>query len=167
MGAALPDGSDRQPVELVAATAEHRERLVGLMTEFYTESGFALNPSAASAAFLELLTSPDLGRVWLIRRGDRDAGYIVLTLGFSLEYGGRDGFVDDLFIREPFRGQGLGTTALETLRREARALGVRALHLEVGRDNHPAQALYRRAGFRDNERQLLTLPLAEPTHDEP
>jgi ribosomal protein S18 acetylase RimI-like enzyme len=39
--------------------------------------------------------------------------------------------------------------------------GVRALHLETGRDNAAAQALYRHAGFKVTDRQLLTLVLAE------
>jgi ribosomal protein S18 acetylase RimI-like enzyme len=33
---------------------------------------------------------------------------------------------------------------------------VRALHLEVERTNASAEALYRRRGFRDNDRRLLT-----------
>jgi ribosomal protein S18 acetylase RimI-like enzyme len=35
---------------------------------------------------------------------------------------------------------------------EARALGARALHLEVEADNAPAQALYRSEGFSGSER---------------
>jgi ribosomal protein S18 acetylase RimI-like enzyme len=35
-------------------------------------------------------------------------------------------------------------------------MGVRALHLEVERDNAAGQALYRRRGFRDGGRVLLT-----------
>jgi ribosomal protein S18 acetylase RimI-like enzyme len=82
-----------------------------------------------------------------------------------MEYGGRDAFIDDLFIRPAFRGKGLGRSALAEVRSAALSLGVRALHLEVGRDNSAAQALYRRAGFEDSGRQLLTLRLADPTHE--
>jgi GNAT superfamily N-acetyltransferase len=134
------------------------------MAEFYAESGYPLNRQRAEAAFSDLLADPRLGRVWLIEAQGRPVGYVVLTLGYSLEYGGRDAFVDDLFIREGFRGQGLGTAALEIVRTACTELGARALHLEVGRDNDPAKALYRRAGFVDTDRQLLTLRLADPTH---
>lgn len=140
------------------------ERLVGLMTEFYGESGYRLSRERATAAFTALLTDNQLGKVWLIRSGAEDAGYIVVTLGYSMEYGGRDAFVDDLFIREPFRGTGLGTTALTEVRAYCGRLGVRAIHLEVGRDNDAAQSVYRQAGFVDSDRRLLTLRLAEPTH---
>jgi ribosomal protein S18 acetylase RimI-like enzyme len=34
--------------------------------------------------------------------------------------------------------------------------GIAALRLEVGRDNTPAQALYRQSGFEEDARNLMT-----------
>ena len=79
----------------------------------------------------------------------------------SMEFGGRNAFLDDLFIQAPFRGAGLGTAALKEVRTFCLEHTVRALHLETGRDNVAAQALYRRAGFKVTDRQLLTLVLME------
>jgi ribosomal protein S18 acetylase RimI-like enzyme len=115
-------------------------------------------------AFSELLADQELGQVWLILAEAGPVGYVVLTLGYSMEYGGRDAFVDDLFIQRPFRGRGFGKLALAEVRASCEERGVRALHLEVGRDNAAAHSLYRRAGFVDTDRQLLTLKLADPTH---
>ena len=137
--------------------------LVDLMAEFYAETHHPLNREQAGEAFHALLADDRLGRVWLIRLDGQDVGYVVLTLGFSMEYGGRDGVVDDLFIRAPFRGAGLGTAAVEEVRRVATELGVRALHLMVDEENVPAQTVYRRAGFVPAALQLLTLKLADPT----
>ena len=39
---------------------------------------------------------------------------------------------------------------------QCRAVGVRALHLEVERDNTNARALYRKVGFVDHDRYLMT-----------
>jgi ribosomal protein S18 acetylase RimI-like enzyme len=147
------------------ATLVDRSLLVELMTEFYAESQYALDARRADEVFRRLLIEPTLGRVWLLESEALVAGYVVLTLGYSMEYGGRDAFIDDLFIRPAFRGKGLGRSALAEVRSAALSLGVRALHLEVGRDNSAAQALYRRAGFEDSGRQLLTLRLADPTHE--
>lgn len=149
---------------LRAARQDDRPLLVDLMAEFYAESGYPLARGHADAAFAELLARPALGQVWLIETDAGPAGYVVLTLGYSMEYGGRDAFVDDLFIRPPYRGKGLGKLALEQVRAACVERGVRAIHLEVGRDNDPAQGLYRRAGFVETDRQLLTLKLADPTH---
>lgn len=140
--------------------------LVELMSEFYGESHYALDRRRAESAFSELLRNEQLGRVWLVELQSEIVGYAVLTLGYSMEYGGRDAFVDDLFIRPAFRRKGLGRMTLAAMRAKSEELGVRALHLEVGRDNASAQALYLRAGFTDTDRQLLTLRLAVPTHVE-
>ena len=138
--------------------------LVALMVDFYSESDYALDPAAAARAFERLLANEELGRVWLADADGETAGYVVLTLGYSMEYGGRDAFVDDLYVRPDHRRTGVGKALLAELLRECETLGVHALHLEVDRDNAPAQALYAAQGFRDNHRQLLTLRLEDPLH---
>lgn len=144
------------------AEARDLETLRRLMSGFHAESGHALDPERAGAALGELLADRRLGRLWIVRSGEETARYVAVCFGFSLEYEGRDAFVDDLYRRPAFRGSGLGTRVLEAVEAECRSLGVRALHLEVARDNRVAQRLYRRRGFRDNDRQLLTKRLLEP-----
>ena len=140
------------------------ERLIALMTEFYAEADFPLNPARAAAAFLPLLERDDLGCVWLLRADGAAVGYVALTYCWSLEFGGRCAWVEDLFVRRDFRRRGLGRAALRQVRAECEALGVRAIHVEVGRQNDAAQSVYRAAGLFEVDRQLLTLPLAAPTH---
>ena len=84
----------------------------------------------------------------------------MLTLGFSLEFLGRDAFVDELFVAPKHRGRGLGLAAIRFLEPVAAQLGVAALHLEVGPDNEKALGLYRRAGFEDRRHRLMTKLLA-------
>jgi ribosomal protein S18 acetylase RimI-like enzyme len=52
---------------------------------------------------------------------------------------------------EKSRGQGIGSEVLEFVKREAAALGVVALHLEVARDNRRARRVYERWGFEARE----------------
>lgn len=73
-------------------------------------------------------------------------------------------FLDDLFIRPAFRRAGFGTEALKAVRAFCANLEARAIYLEVGRDNTPAQAVYRQMGFVNVDRQLMALQLADPTH---
>jgi ribosomal protein S18 acetylase RimI-like enzyme len=127
-----------------------------LMAEFYQESGFTLEPVRGRAAIHGLVADASRGRLWLIEQDGATAGYVALTFGWSLEYLGRDAFIDDLYLRAPFRGRGLGTRVMAEVEAEARSHDVQALHLEVGRDNRAGLALYFRRGFRDNDRQLLS-----------
>jgi ribosomal protein S18 acetylase RimI-like enzyme len=141
------------------ASIEDIPRLVALMTEFYAEAATPLNAACAAEAFAALLSDDRLGHVWLIQAGNDDVGYVVVTFSYSMEFGGRNAFLDDLFIRSDFRGAGLGTAALKEVRAFCIEQGVRAVHLETGQDNTAAQALYRSAGFKVTDRQLLTLVL--------
>ena len=141
------------------------QQLVAMMEEFYAEGGYPLNRQRAAEAFTTLLANERLGLVFFIQAGAQDVGYVVVTLCYSMEYGGPNAFVDDLFVRKPFRGAGLGTGALAEVRSLCAKQGVRAIHVETGRDNAAAQAVYRRAGFAHTDRQLLTLKLATATHE--
>lgn len=147
------------------ASANDVQQLVTMMGEFYAEGGFPLNHQRAAEAFATLLADDRLGYVWFIQTDGQDVGYLVLTLCYSMEYGGLNAFVDDLFVGLPFRRAGLGTAALTEVRAFCAKRGVRAIHVETGRDN-AAQAVYRRAGFTQTDRQLLALRLANPTHED-
>lgn len=146
------------------ASPDDVERLVTMMAEFYAESPYALNHRRAAEAFTVLLADERLGYVWFIQANSQDVGYVVLTLCYSMEYGGASAIVDDFFIQRAFRGSGLGKAALAEVRSFCASQRIRAIHVETGPDNAAAQAVYRRAGFVDTGRQHLTLKLADPTH---
>ncbi|HEV2802008.1 MAG TPA: GNAT family N-acetyltransferase [Pyrinomonadaceae bacterium] len=138
------------------ADTSDTDQLVELMREFYAFDHIAFDEAAARRALAQILSDRRFGLVNLIHMGARTAGYLVLTFGFSLEFHGRDAFVDELYLRASFRGQGIGQASIDFAVEVCRAEGIAALHLEVERDNQRAQALYRRAGFRDHDRYLMT-----------
>jgi ribosomal protein S18 acetylase RimI-like enzyme len=151
-------------VAMRQASAHDLAALVELMQEFYGEAGFPLSPDRARAAFLPLLAPGQLGQVWLAEYDGQVAGHLVLTFCYSMEYGGRSAFVDDLFVRPALRNRGVGRALVAHARKVCEEFGVRAMHLEVARANGPAQAIYRAVGFESTDRELLTLALAAPTH---
>ncbi|MBP1775528.1 MAG: GCN5-related N-acetyltransferase [candidate division NC10 bacterium] len=69
--------------------------LGSLMVAFYAEAEFSLTRAAAERTFAALPGAPALGVVWLVESGGQAAGFVVLTVSFSMEYGGLRGFVDD------------------------------------------------------------------------
>jgi ribosomal protein S18 acetylase RimI-like enzyme len=127
-----------------------------MMRSYYLEAGYGFDPVLKRAALESIVGDPRLGCVSLIETNGGVVGYVVLTLGFSLEYDGRDAFIDEIYLMPRARGGGLGRDALIETERIADTLGVRALHLEVERDNGPAQRLYRRLGYADHNRALMT-----------
>lgn len=146
------------------ATTEDVPLLVALMREFYAESDFLLDSQWATDSFRALLSDDSKGAVWIVCHNSDPAGYVVLTLRHSMEYGAQDAFIDDLYVRPVHRRQGLGRQALSALFAACGQLGVRAVHVEVGRDNVAAQALYKGFGLGvlDDTRQLLTVRFGSP-----
>jgi GNAT superfamily N-acetyltransferase len=143
------------------ATPLDLDALLALQRGYYGEDGYRFEPALARAAFGRLLDDPALGRAWLAEQEGHAVAYVVLTLGWSLEYGGRDAFVDELYVAPGARGAGLGRAGLAVAEAGARALGVRTLHLEVEPGKPEALGLYRRRGFVEHGRSLLSKPLAD------
>jgi ribosomal protein S18 acetylase RimI-like enzyme len=133
--------------------------LLAMMRVFYEHEGIEFDPAAARRALLKLIGDANLGEVFIILSGEETAGYAILSYGFSLEFGGRDALVDELFLREEFRGRGIGRSAMVHLASAARQGGAHAIHLEVERKNARAQALYRSMGYEDHDRYLMTRQL--------
>ncbi|MBE9003241.1 GNAT family N-acetyltransferase [Nostoc sp. LEGE 12447] len=135
--------------------------LVEMMTEFYAESNYLLDSQWATKSFTTILDRPDLGFIWLLRQSGYPAGYLVLTIRFSMEYGGLDAFIDDLFVREQYRRYGVASHGLSLLLAECRRRDVRALHVEVAPNNVAANATYAKFGMalRRDCRQTLTVEL--------
>lgn len=142
---------------LRAARAADVEPLLDLIRELYLEDGTTpFDAHHHRRAVAELVAHPDLGHILVFEEATNLVGYAVVTWGFSLEYRGRDAFLDELFIASSHRGQGLARQALTAVEEACRARGVKSLHLEVERANETAQGLYRRWGFIDHDRYLLT-----------
>jgi ribosomal protein S18 acetylase RimI-like enzyme len=112
--------------------------------------------SSARAAFHQFLSLPAFGRIWLLYEGAALVGYIILTVGFSFEFRGHDAFIDELYIIPAHRRRGVGRQAMAFVEQKAREMGVHAIHLEVDPGNDSALELYRRSGYVDHNRFLMT-----------
>jgi GNAT superfamily N-acetyltransferase len=140
-----------------SATSDDIETLIVMIRDLYAHDGLApLDESITRRALLGVIGDDRFGRVFMILLENEVAGYAVLTFGYSLEFHGRDAFVDELYLRAEYRGLGIGKRALEFLTGVCAAEGVNALHLEVERANTSAQAVYRKFGFEDHDRYLMT-----------
>jgi len=130
--------------------------LIELVQEFHENENLPFDENVERDVLMHLLTDESLGQAWLIQQEDEVIGYIVLTLGYSLEYRGRDAFIDELYLRSKYRGQGIGTQTLAFAEDACRVLRVQALHREVDFDNLDAQRLYQRVGYQRHDRFLMT-----------
>jgi ribosomal protein S18 acetylase RimI-like enzyme len=141
-------------------TAEGTETFLEMARAFHTEDGHPLTPSG-EASIRDVAAGVALAPAYFLIEDQEKIGFFVLSLGYSPEHGGTDGFIDDIYILPEHRGRGLGRAALDLALSESRNHGIRVLLLEVEADNDRAYHLYTSIGFTDTKRRLLRLVLAE------
>ena len=140
----------------IHADESHADIVIGLMREFYVIEKLNFKESAARKVLRQIFNKRSNGLIHLIKLHGEIVGYFVLTFGFSLEFHGRDALVDELYVREKYRGKGIGKASLRFIEEICCREKIEALHLEVDRNNKRAQKLYRETGFKDHDRYLLT-----------
>ncbi|WP_204114079.1 GNAT family N-acetyltransferase [Shimia biformata] len=129
--------------------------LLPLVGAFHAEEGIALDDDDRRAGLMPLLEGIPHGAVYLIGPQRAPVGYVVVTFGWSIEFGGMDSFIDELFIRPAVRRRGMAGDVLIALPNALAEAGVKAIHLEVDSDNESARRLYSRAGFELRDRYAL------------
>ena len=139
------------------ASSEDLSTLLSMMRALQDDDPWScvFDESVVHRTLCNLLEEPSFGRVWLICDQDEAIGYMVMAFDYSLEYRGKGAWVDELFVAPAYRGRGVGTEALRFFEEAARDLGASVIHLEVNHGN-PALELYRRMGFQDHQRYLMT-----------
>jgi len=57
--------------------------------------GITIDSPRLEAALKQLLGNPGFGSVWLVTRDGETIGYAIVTYGFDLEFGGREGWLTE------------------------------------------------------------------------
>ena len=147
------------PVVFEIFSTKHQGDVLKMMASFYRIDGYDFDLESTQKNLNEFSSNENLGRLYLIRKDGQNIGYIVLTFGYSFEYNGRDAFIDELYIEEGYRGQGIGDMTMDFIASESKKLGINAVHLEVEKHNQNARTLYSKKGYSFNDRILLTKKL--------
>lgn len=143
-------------INLKPATSDMMPDLLTLMNAFNQFFDCPFDKEIGRKNMTTFINNPELGKIWGIYANNQLNGYVVLALGFSFEYQGRDAFIDELYLIENYRAKGIGSKVLEMVSIQAKQLNVNAIHLEVEQDNISGNKLYNRHGFKNNGRILMT-----------
>jgi ribosomal protein S18 acetylase RimI-like enzyme len=130
--------------------------LLPIIRTFHADEGIAWDEARVLGALHALLSDPRNGRVMLLERAGAIAGYFVVGFCFSLEFGGRYGLLDELYVLPDHRGGGIGKRALDEVEALCLAEGLRCVRLEVSDGNDAARGIYERRGYRMHPRRLMT-----------
>ena len=147
-----PDGVDLRPLgrdDFTDALALARE-LYGLDADS--------DPEPYRAAYDALVADADATPFLALADGT-PAGLIVHRFRRRLNHATFEGWVSDLFVRERFRGRGIGQLLLNAAIAEWRLRGGHQVELEVAYDRTAARGLYEAAGFVDQGKYFEIGPI--------
>ena len=147
-------------ITLQRATADDLDRLLPLFAGYLR---FYQKPvdEARLRAFLGARLVWGDSVIFLAGKDDVAVGFVQLYPSFASLAQARSWILNDLFVSESARGQGVAEMLMNAARDLALETGACELFLQTARDNHVAQRLYQRLGYqRDDEFLVYTL---EPT----
>ncbi|MCL6541934.1 MAG: GNAT family N-acetyltransferase [Roseiflexus sp.] len=140
-------------------TLDDLDALLPLVEALHTGDGDPFDPQRTVDALQLVLSHPEYGVVHVAVVGETIAGYIVGSLGLSIEAGGRFLLVDELYVSPAWRGQGLARALLASLIPYAQSHHCRVVELEVGWENDRARTWYERLGFERHRRFFCSITL--------
>lgn len=117
-----------------------------LAAEYCQADGHVFDPERVEAGFEPLLAGDSVGATWMI---DETDGYVVVTWGWSVEIGGLEVVLDEIYVRTS--GAGKGSVALEVIEQDCRQRGVKRIFLETELPNQRARQLYARHGYTEDD----------------
>lgn len=129
--------------------------LMEMIRSFYLEDHHDYQENRIRRALEDVLANREMALVYLVEADGHVAGYFILSFGWSLEYYGRDVFIDELYIRENFRRLGLGKKSLDFIEQYVRDNKINAIHLEVNKFNI-ARKLYESRGYISHNSDLMS-----------
>lgn len=156
---------DLRCAKMTAADRAAAERLLKAFfaeDEFYRDSSGAYGDAGAppiGRALGMFIERPEFGFVWLAFRGEEAVGMCVVCYAISTSLGALVAKLDDVFIADGARGQGVGSAMLKALAVELRAANVLRIDSAVHVRNTEAARFYARAGFKPLHEDRIALLL--------
>jgi ribosomal protein S18 acetylase RimI-like enzyme len=148
-----------QSLSLLSTKVSDIDQLLVLIHDFYQHFDYPYTESEKRLTLADLFERPIAGQIYFIQKNQKIVGYVFLSFYFSIEFGGRTAFIDELFVLPGDRGQGIGSRVIDLVKQKCLELNLKAIHLESERTNEGATALYLKLGFVDYDRRLMTKKL--------
>ncbi len=148
------------------ATMEDLPQLADLLYDLFNqESDFVPDHAKQTRGLRLILEQPNRGRIFVMRHHDRIAGMINLLLTISTAEGGFVLLLEDLVVREEYRGQKVGTRLLEHAVEYARQKDFLRVTLLTDRVDEASLGFFTRRGFVISNMVPLRMYLTTPQQE--
>jgi GNAT superfamily N-acetyltransferase len=114
------------PITTAYAQSSDIDALVGLLNVLFSiEQDFTPNEAAQRRGLELLLANPEHGQIFVARHPvEGVVGMVSAQLVISTAIGAPSAWIEDMVVREPFRGRGVGKLLLDQVREWAVLKGV-------------------------------------------
>ena len=138
---------------LRAMAAKDKPEILNMMRQFYSSPAVYTSGSDEifSADIEACLSDSPYIEGYILESNGETAGYAMVAKSFSTEFGKQCIWIEDLYIKEEYRGRGMGDAFMKFITDKYKNCIFR---LEVEEENENAVALYKKHGFEN-------LPYAE------
>jgi GNAT superfamily N-acetyltransferase len=148
---AMPRLSDvPEPCAIRTATVLDLPALVDLLCRLFTiETDFKVNPPRHARGLRMLLRQARRGLacVLVAEVSGEVVGMATVQTVISTAEGARSGWIEDVVIRDDWRGAGIGTRLMDAATQWARHAGITRLQLLADQRNTPALTFYDRLDY--------------------
>ena len=129
-----------------AMQAKDKPTIMEMMQVFYASPAVHTNGSDAifSADIDACVGDSPYAEGFVMEAEGAIVGYVMVAKSYSTEFGKPCIWIEDIYLRDAYRGQGLGRRLMDYVTAQYTDCIFR---LEVDEDNHRARKLYEKCGF--------------------
>ena len=123
-----------------------RDAVKDMMRVFYASEAVATNGSEEifESDISECVSDSPYAEGYIFEENSNILGYAMLAKSFSTEYGKKCIWIEDIYIKDEFRGMGIGSRFFDYLKE---SYPTALLRLEVEEENKRAVKVYQKNGF--------------------
>jgi GNAT superfamily N-acetyltransferase len=131
-------------IAILQATAADADTVVQMVRELAAHAGAT---SKIDANYARGYLAKSGRTVLLAETGGESVGLLAFSLNPNLYHAADGCLIEDLYVRSPWRGRGVGRALAAWVMREAERQGWAEVSVSTERDNHAARSLYRGLGL--------------------
>ncbi|PRD45513.1 GNAT family N-acetyltransferase [Sphingobacterium haloxyli] len=136
--------------EIVSVNRENVDLVYGLFNLYRVFYGKEPDLALAQKYIDDRVQQAD-SLIFVVMEKGKPVGFTQLYPSFSSVRLVKNWIINDLYVVQECRSQGVGTLLLEHAFREAKERGAKAVLISTQRTNQPARCLYQYLGFREKE----------------
>ena len=137
-------------IQILEAQTTDYKAIHRMIIEFAT---FQRTPEKVTITLEQMLENKDTFMALAMKDGDKYIGFATYYFGFS-SWSGKHLFLDDLYLQEAYRNQGIGQQIMARLKQKAEVEGCKSMRWLVSKWNEAAIRFYQKLGASITETEM-------------